>query len=102
MRIRRYLFTMAIRTTCFVLAVVFEGWLRWAFVAGAACLPYVAVVLANAVGPRVGDAVSAVEPQPERALATGAFRVVTGTALDGRVSPTEPVTATPPPSPADR
>lgn len=58
MRMRRYLITMGIRTTCFILAVVFEGWLRWVFVAGAAGLPYVAVVLANAVGPRWGARIS--------------------------------------------
>ena len=55
-RIRRYLITMVIRTTCFILMVVFDGWLRWAFLAGAAFLPYVAVVLANSRAPRVGDA----------------------------------------------
>ncbi len=61
MRMRRYLITMAIRTSCFLLAVVFEGWLRWVFVAGAAGLPYVAVVLANAVGPRWGSRIQAVD-----------------------------------------
>jgi hypothetical protein len=58
MRMRRYLITMGIRTSCFLLAVVFEGWLRWVFVAGAAGLPYIAVVLANAVGPRWGARIS--------------------------------------------
>jgi hypothetical protein len=58
MRMRRYLITMGIRTACFLLAVVTEGWLRWTFVAGAAILPYIAVVLANAVGPRWGAQIS--------------------------------------------
>ncbi|MBK8469345.1 MAG: DUF3099 domain-containing protein [Actinomycetales bacterium] len=58
MRLRRYLVTMAVRTTCFLLAVVVEGWLRWVFIAGAAILPYIAVVLANAVGPRWGSRIS--------------------------------------------
>jgi hypothetical protein len=61
MRMRRYLITMAVRIVCFVLAVVFEGWLRWVFVAGATILPYVAVVLANAVGPRWGSRISGVD-----------------------------------------
>ncbi|MBK7272538.1 MAG: DUF3099 domain-containing protein [Actinomycetales bacterium] len=61
MRMRRYLITMAIRVLCFVLAVVFEGWLRWVFVAGAAVLPYIAVVLANAVGPRWGARISGID-----------------------------------------
>jgi Flp pilus assembly protein TadB len=44
----RYLISMGIRTACVVLAVVSSGTLRWAFVAGAAILPYIAVVMANA------------------------------------------------------
>ena len=61
MRMRRYLITMGIRIVCFVLAVVFEGWLRWVFVAGATILPYIAVVLANAVGPKWGSRITAVD-----------------------------------------
>jgi Flp pilus assembly protein TadB len=43
----RYLFSMAIRTACFVGAVVTTGVLRWVLVAAAFVLPYVAVVMAN-------------------------------------------------------
>jgi Protein of unknown function (DUF3099) len=50
-RMKRYLISMSIRTVCFVLAVVLEGWLRWTMAAAAIVLPYVAVVMANA-GPR--------------------------------------------------
>jgi hypothetical protein len=57
---RRYLIAMGLRGLCFVLAIVASGWLRWAFVAGAVVLPYIAVVLANAVGPRFGQAVAPV------------------------------------------
>lgn len=64
-RIKRYLITMSIRTTCFVLMVVFDGWLRWAFAAGAAFLPYVAVVLANAHSPRSGQGLPPVIPRPD-------------------------------------
>ncbi len=47
-RQRRYLFSMAIRTACFIGAVaVGPGVLRWALVIGAVVLPYVAVVLAS-------------------------------------------------------
>jgi hypothetical protein len=42
---------MSVRTVCFILAVVFDGWLRWTMAAAAIVLPYVAVVMANA-GPR--------------------------------------------------
>ncbi|GAA4364239.1 DUF3099 domain-containing protein [Nocardioides caricicola] len=48
-RQRRYLFSMVIRTACFLGAIVASGWLRWSLVAAAVLLPYVAVVMANAV-----------------------------------------------------
>jgi fatty acid desaturase len=49
-RQRRYVLSMAVRTACFVAAIlVGPGWLRWVLVAGAVLLPYVAVVMANAV-----------------------------------------------------
>ena len=49
-RQRRYLFSMSLRTLCFVGAVlVGPGWFRWMLIAGALVLPYIAVVLANAV-----------------------------------------------------
>jgi hypothetical protein len=48
-RQRRYLFSMSIRTVCFILAIVFrETPATWFFVVGAIFLPYVAVVIANA------------------------------------------------------
>jgi Protein of unknown function (DUF3099) len=46
----RYLVSMGFRTLCFVLAVVTEGWLRWAFIVAAVVLPYIAVIVANASG----------------------------------------------------
>jgi len=76
----RYLISMAIRTICFVLAVVLSGPMRWVMVTGAFVLPYFAVVVANAAdgrasaGPaRFADeelpqitAVSSHEPGPDR------------------------------------
>ena len=47
-RQRRYLFSMTVRTLCFLLAIVTTGTLRWVFLAGAFLLPYFAVVIANA------------------------------------------------------
>lgn len=44
----RYLWSMSIRTLCFVGAVIANGPLRWTLLAGAAFLPYFAVVIANA------------------------------------------------------
>ena len=48
-RQRRYLFSMSIRTVCFVGAIIANhGWLMWTLIAGAILLPYVAVIMANA------------------------------------------------------
>ena len=47
-RTRIYLASMGIRTACVLLAIVVPGWPRWAFIAGAVLLPYLAVVAANA------------------------------------------------------
>lgn len=47
-RIRRYLWSMAIRTACVLGAVVTPSPWRWFCAAGAVFLPYVAVVMANA------------------------------------------------------
>lgn len=47
-RARRYLFSMSLRTICFIAAVVTQGNLRIAFILGAIFLPYIAVVMANA------------------------------------------------------
>ena len=48
-RQRRYLFSMGVRTACFLLAVVFAGtvWM-WVFILGSFLLPSIAVVMANA------------------------------------------------------
>ena len=55
-RQRRYVLSMGLRTVCFVGAIlVGPGWLRWVLVAAAVLLPYVAVVMANAVTTRSDD-----------------------------------------------
>lgn len=48
MRQKRYAVSMIVRTTCFGLIFVFHGWMRVACVLGAAVIPAIAVVLANA------------------------------------------------------
>jgi hypothetical protein len=62
-RQRRYLISMSIRTVCFVLAVVTHGPVRWILVAAAVVLPYIAVVMANAVGSTAVDAPTPYVPQ---------------------------------------
>ena len=47
-RQRRYLYSMIIRTVCFLLTLVLPNPYRWITLAGAIFLPYIAVVIANA------------------------------------------------------
>jgi hypothetical protein len=46
-RARRYLWSMGIRTVCFLAAIVAHGWLRWVLVLAALILPWVSVISAN-------------------------------------------------------
>ena len=63
-RIKRYLWSMGIRTVCFVLAVlVFTGWMRWLFMVLAIVLPYISVVFANA-GRETTVATPMIPPHP--------------------------------------
>lgn len=54
-REKRYAISMAIRTACFVGAVIVDGPLRWVLIAGAVFLPYTSVILANAGVRRKGQ-----------------------------------------------
>lgn len=63
-RNRRYLISMSIRIVCFVLCIVFTGWLRWAFFVGALILPWVAVVIANAGRENAEGAADALQHSP--------------------------------------
>lgn len=47
-RARRYLISMAIRTGCFIAAILTSGPVRYSLLVGAVLLPYIAVVIANA------------------------------------------------------
>lgn len=71
-RTRRYLISMSIRTVCFVLFVVVDHPMRWVFVIGAVFLPYIAVVLANAVDRSGEGQLEAVDHQ-QRMLPPGAW-----------------------------
>ena len=78
----RYLFSMALRTLCFVLAIVTTGPLRWGFVVGAVFLPYVAVVLANATDHRRGPSPAAFHVE-ERPQLNGSSATTTGVERPG-------------------
>ena len=54
-RMLKYTLAMTIRVICIVAAMLVEGWLMWLAFAGAIFLPYFAVVLANAQGPKPGE-----------------------------------------------
>ena len=71
-RTRRYLISMSIRTVCFVLFVVVDHPMRWVFVIGAVFLPYIAVVLANAVDRSGEGQLEAVDHQ-QRTLPPGTW-----------------------------
>lgn len=64
-RVRRYALTMGIRTVCFLLMAFVQpyGWWTWVFGIGAAVLPYIAVVFANAGSD--SDEVLAESPQQQ-------------------------------------
>ena len=71
-RMRRYLWSMGIRTACFELAVVALGVLHWtvvgwALVIAAVILPYIAVVVANATRPRGTTVPGPVTPSDDTA-----------------------------------
>jgi hypothetical protein len=71
-RQRRYVISMSIRTVCFISAVlVGPGWLRWVLVVGALVLPYVAVVMANAVTTKADDFALRADPDQHPALTEG-------------------------------
>jgi len=67
-RQRRYLASMAVRTACFVLAVVFRETtpLMVAFIVAAFLLPSIAVVFANAQGSSDHEPVSGTAYDPAR------------------------------------
>ncbi|HEX2856748.1 MAG TPA: DUF3099 domain-containing protein [Propionibacteriaceae bacterium] len=84
-RQKRYLITMLIRTACFVGLVLTPGVWRWAFLAGAAVLPTIAVVLGNAADRRsvVSDDTEPVpaSDEPERPALTDTT-VIPGEVVD--------------------
>lgn len=63
-RSRRYLLQMGIRVLCFIGAVVVDHPIRWALLAGAIVLPYVAVLLANAWRERPVDPGTLIDDHP--------------------------------------
>jgi len=69
--------SMSIRTVCFIAIIFVDGWLQWAFVAGAVVLPYLAVIAANAGGGRDRFAHEVVTPTSHNALPEWESRIIT-------------------------
>ena len=72
----RYGISMAIRTLCFVGAVVAwrvlgNGWVPWVLIAGALVLPYTSVILANAGTRAKGAGSDIIKPEPYGKLEPG-------------------------------
>lgn len=86
LRQRRYLISMSIRTVSFVLAVVTHGPVRWIFVAAALILPYIAVVMANAVGSQSAEAPTPYVPQ-QAALDTAERQAIEHSSYDPPTPP---------------
>lgn len=87
-RVKRYAWTMAFRTACFVSMIIVEGPLRWVLFAGAVFLPYVAVVFANQANQRHQPSqVNRADPIDRPQLTTGPgdtdAEVIVGTITDG-------------------
>src|SRR6478609_5229660 len=76
-RQKRYLISMTLRSLCFVGAIIAAlahvGWLWPILIAGALILPYIAVVMANAVMTK-NDGVDLLDGRYVRELGTGADR----------------------------
>ena len=72
-RVRRYVVTMAFRTVCFLVAVIFaHGWLQWTLFTAALFLPYIAVLLANQANTKgLRQPVRRGAPADARQLTTG-------------------------------
>lgn len=80
----QYAIAMTIRLVCFILAVVVPfGWFTWVFIAGAALLPYVAVILANAAGGSRGQGLERPEHEIPHLTDQTVYRLPPGQSAGG-------------------
>ena len=62
----RYMWSMAIRVSCFLASIVTDGWVRWTCFLGALVLPWTAVLIANAGREaRAGRRTAVIDPSNE-------------------------------------
>ncbi|HLR94244.1 MAG TPA: DUF3099 domain-containing protein [Jiangellaceae bacterium] len=71
-RQRNYLIMMALRVVCLLMVLPTEGWVRWACMLGAVVLPYIAVVVANAVSRPQSGSLQTPSRDPQAVLRAGA------------------------------
>lgn len=83
-RMRRYLITMGVRVACFVAMIWVPGWWRLVLLAGAAILPAIAVLLANAQDLRAVGPPAPPDPDESRAA------LPSGTTIPGEVADDSP------------
>ncbi|GAA2020686.1 DUF3099 domain-containing protein [Pseudokineococcus marinus] len=88
-QIGRYLWSMGVRTACFVVAIVLAqaGYmaLMWLFVALAVVLPYIAVLVANAGRETVGPTTTQVTPPAQPSITAAPPRPASEPPLVGEV-----------------
>lgn len=83
-RMLRYGLAMGFRMACFLGMIFVDGWLRWALLAFAVFLPYVAVLLANQVDQRtVASSVEAGAPEGTPQLTAGSHETIDGEVIEG-------------------
>ena len=83
-RMLHYGLAMGFRMACFIGMVFVDGWIRWALLAFAVFLPYVAVLLANQVDQRtVESSVEAGAPEAAPQLTSGPFETIPGEVIEG-------------------
>ncbi|HET7415321.1 MAG TPA: DUF3099 domain-containing protein [Arthrobacter sp.] len=91
-RMIKYSVSMGIRLVCLILVFVVEGWLQWAFIAGAVVLPYFAVIIANGGSDtsKLQHSTSLLDAPPARELEGGP-----GNAGNGKTSGDGPAAGNP-------
>lgn len=70
-RVRQYTLAMAFRMACFISMVFVGGWVRWALLAVAVFMPYLAVVIANQADQRSAPDFEHAVPDAAPALLAG-------------------------------
>ncbi|SDB90962.1 Protein of unknown function [Raineyella antarctica] len=88
----KYLALMSLRVICFVAAIFLHGAWRWVAVGGAAFLPAIAVVIANAIDLRAkkgGEVPQVTQPASDQAMIEGSTTPEPPIIIPGEAEPDE-------------